>query len=201
LERQRLIWLYLKDKTNFFESKLRVLHFAPIFYLQRFYKKLANLDYISADLNDTSAMINMDITDIKFEDNSFDCILCVHVLEHVRDDKKAMKELFRVLKPQGWAIIQVPIKLDKTFENNTISTPEERLKYFGQEDHVRIYGLDYKERLEDAGFSVKIDHYLNELPENIINRYRLVPENEPKEKIYFCSKMIKGEKILDWEYC
>ena len=191
LERQRLYWLYLKDKTNFFKSKLRVLHFAPMFYLQRFYKRLPNLDYISTDLNDTSAMINMDITDIKFEDNTFDCILCVLVLEHGSDDKKAMKELFRVLKPQGWAIIQVPIKFGKTFENNTIRTPEERLKYFGQEDHVRIYGMDYKERLQDAGFSVKIDPYLDNLDQNIIDRYKLVPENEPKEKIYFCTITIK----------
>ena len=133
-------------------------------------------------------MIKIDITDIKFQNNTFDCILCSHVLEHILDDNKAIRELYRVLKPNGWAILQVPILREKTFEDPNIQTPEERLKYFGQEDHVRIYGLDYKDRLENAGFKVMVDPYLMELDEDIVQLYKLVPENEPKENIYYCIK-------------
>ncbi len=139
---------------------------------------------MSADLSSSLAMMKMDIMDIKFDDNSFDCILCIHVL----DDRKAIKELYRVLKPNSWAILQVPIMKEKTFEDYSINTSEKRLKFYGQEDHFRAYGLDYKKRLEDAGFRIKVDPYLWELDENIINRYRLVPENEPRENIYFAFK-------------
>ena len=188
LERHRLIWMYLQERTNFFSSKLSVLHFAPEYCFQRVFKSLSNLDYISADLYDPSAMIKIDITDIKFQNNTFDCILCSHVLEHILDDNKAIRELYRVLKPNGWAILQVPILREKTFEDSNVQTPEERLKYFGQEDHVRIYGLDYKDRLENAGFKVMVDPYLMELDEDIVQLYKLVPENEPKENIYYCIK-------------
>ena len=188
LERHRLIFRYLQDRTDFFKSNLKILHFAPELCLQGIFKLLPNLEYISADLNDPSAKMKMDITDIRFDDNTFDCVLCSHVLEHVVDDHKAMRELYRVLKPKGWAILQVPIMSERTFEAETIKSPEQRLKYFGQEDHVRIYGLDYKNRLENAGFIVKLDPYLHEQSDDIINRYRLVPENEPKDYIYFCFK-------------
>lgn len=156
VERHRLIWMYLQERTDFYSSKLRVLHFAPEYCFQRVFKSLSNLDYISADLYDSSAMIKIDITDIKFRDNTFDCILCSHVLEHILDDNKAIRELYRVLKPNGWAIIQVPIMREKTFEDPTIQTTKDRLKYFGQEDHVRVYGLDYKDRLENTGFKVRL---------------------------------------------
>jgi predicted SAM-dependent methyltransferase len=188
LERHRLIFKYLSDRTDFFRSNLKVLHFAPEACLQRRFKSLPNLEYISADLEDPLARVRMDISNIGFHDNTFDCVLCTHVLEHVIDDHKAMRELYRVLKPGGWAMLQVPIKGEKTFEDAAIKSPSERLKYFGQEDHVRIYGLDYKNRLQNAGFIVKVDPYAYEQSEEVINKYRLVPKNESKEYIYVCYK-------------
>jgi len=186
LERHRLLWLYLKNKTNFFTDNLRVLHFAPEYFFQKTFKSMPNLDYISADLTSPFAMVKMDITNIVYEDNSFDVILCCHVLEHIIDDNRALMELFRVLKPGGWAILQAPIDLkrDKTFEDTNIVIPKDRERIFGQEDHVRIYGRDYKDRLEKAGFTVKVDAYGREMGDDMIKKYGLMKD----EDIYFCTK-------------
>jgi len=186
LERHRLLWLYLRDKTNFFTDHLRVLDVAPLYYLQKKFKKLENLDYMSADISSPIAMSRMDITDIRLPDDQFDCIICYHVLEHINDDKKAMRELYRVLKPGGWAILQVPIdpNLDKTFEDPNVISPEERERVFGQKDHVRLYGRDYKNRLEEAGFVVKVDNYAQQLEDSVIRQYALMRN----EDIYLCSK-------------
>jgi predicted SAM-dependent methyltransferase len=182
-ERQRLIWIYLKNRTDFFSKHYRVLHIAPEIYFQKIFRKMDNLDYISADLCSPIAMIKMDITDIEFEDNSFDIILCSHVLEHVLDDRLAIKELYRVLRPGGWGILQVPIDYNRsiTYEDPSIVNPKAREKAFGLSDHVRMYGLDYKDRLEEAGFIVRIDDYSKELE---YNKYGLSME----EKIYLCNK-------------
>ena len=128
----------------------------------------------------------MDITNIILPDNQFDCIICYHVLEHISDDEKAMRELFRVLKPGGWAILQSPIDYmrDKTFEDSSVVLPRERERVFGQNDHVRIYGLDYKDRLERAGFIVKCYNYVSELEDDAIKKYGL----SKYENIYFCIK-------------
>lgn len=186
LERHRLLWLYLKNKTNFFNDNLKVLDIAPMRFFQQKCKALSNLDYISADISSPAVMIKMDITNIPMPDNEFDCVICYHVLEHILDDKKGMRELYRVLKPGGWAILQSPIDYNRkdTFENINIVSPEERERVFGQKDHVRIYGQDYKERLENAGFIVKPDNYIQELGDNIIKKYGLME----KEIIYFCAK-------------
>ena len=184
LERHRLLWLYLKDRTNFFTDNLRVLEIAPMDFLEHKFQAMPNLDYVSVDLESPIAMVKMDITDMQFPDNCFDCTICCHVLEHIPDDRKAMREIFRVLKPGGWAILQVPIFGEKTFEDPTITAPEERERVFGQRDHVRIYGLDYKDRLEDAGFIVKVDDYVKELSDDTIKKYGLMRD----ESIYFCSK-------------
>ena len=134
-------------------------------------------------------MVKVDITDIPYEEHFFDVILCSHVLEHVQDDRKAMRELYRVLKPGGWALLQVPLQTgrEKTYEDPSIVTPEERLKHFGQKDHVRIYGADYKDRLASAGFTVKVDSTVKELGQEAIARYRL---NE-NEDIFYCSKPVR----------
>ena len=173
-------------KTNFFKNNLKVLHFGPAHCLERIFKKLDNLKYITADLQAPNAMIKMDITDIKFQDNIFDVILCSHVLEHVVDDQKAMAELFRVLKPGGWAIIQVPIEYNraKSYEDNKIKTPIERKQVFGKDDHVRIYGLDFLNRLKTAGFNVKEDNFVFSLDKHVIVKYKL----DIDEKINFCTK-------------
>jgi len=184
--RHRLLQLYLKSKTIFFKDNLKVLDIAPTQFFQEMCKSLPNIDYLSADISSPLAMLRMDITTIPLFDNRFDCIICYHVLEHVLDDQKAMSELFRVLKPGGWAILQSPVdhNRDKTFEDPSIVSPDERERLFGQNDHVRIYGIDYKYRLEKAGFLVKVDNYVQELGESAIEKYGLLRD----EEIYFCTK-------------
>ncbi len=186
LERHRYFWLYYQNQTTLFSANLKVLHFAPEYVFQRNFKLYTNLDYISADLSSPLADFQMDITDIKFKDNSFDVILCNDVLEHVADDYKAMSELYRVLKPTGWAIIQAPVDKTRktTYEDTGIISPKEREKHFGRHDHVRLYGLDYKERLCAAGFQVKVDSYINKLNADTIKRYNLTTDRD----IYYCVK-------------
>jgi SAM-dependent methyltransferase len=145
---------------------------------------MPNLDYVSVDLYSRLAMINMDATDIKFPEGTFDCVLCYHVLEHIPDDKKAMSEILRVLKPGGWGILQVPILAETTIEDPAINSPEDRERVYGQSDHVRAYGLDYKDRLEDAGFIVTVDDYVSELGGEVVRRCGL----EKDECIYYCVK-------------
>ena len=179
LERHRLLWLYLKNETDFFTSQKKVLHFAPeqAFY-QRF-KAMQNLDYITTDLNSPLADVKADICNLPFDDNSFDVILCNHVLEHIPDDTKAMQELYRILKPGGMAILQVPYEADReaTFEDDSITDPKERTRIFGQYDHVRVYGMDYFEKLASIGFKVKAVDYTKKLTETAIEKYRL-PKGE-----------------------
>ncbi|EHC14929.1 class I SAM-dependent methyltransferase [Fischerella thermalis] len=191
LERHRLLWLYLKNRTNLLSEKLKVLHFAPEFQLYRLIRKLPNIDYLTADLSAPRVMMNMDITNIPFADASFDVILCNHVLEHVPDDAKAIKELYRVLKPNGWAILQVPLdkNIAETFEDPNITSEEDRVKFYGQKDHLRLYGRDYKNRLEAAGFQVKVEDYIHELGDDLTEKYRLVSEDSNTEDIYFCTKL------------
>ncbi len=156
IDRNRLLYLYLTNKTNLFSDTLKVLHVAPELCLIPLFESHSNIDYLSADLVSKSAKIKMDITAINYPDNSFDVVICNHVLEHVDEDRKAMKELYRVLKPGGWGILQTPISLtlEKTIEDSSITEPDERLKAFGQPDHVKLYSLDYLTRLEESGFKV-----------------------------------------------
>lgn len=185
-ERHRLLWLYIHNKTNLFSQDFKLLYVAPKLIFDRLFKSKKNLDYLSVDLNSPLAMKQMDITDISYEDNSFDVIFCNHVLEHIIDDSKAMKELLRILKPGGWAILQVPLDKQReiTFEDISITSPEKRKHFFGQEDHVRVYGKDYKQRLINAGFNVKIQSYPQELGMESIKQYGLIAD----EDIYFCTK-------------
>ena len=175
LERHRLLWLYLTNETNFFTSKKKVLHMAPEqSFLSRF-KKL-NHEYITADLDSPIADVKADIVNLPFNDNSFDVIFCNHVLEHIQDDTKAMKELFRVMKKGGMGVFQVPQDLnrDVTFEDNSITNPKERAKIFGQYDHVRVYGKDYFDKLRSIGFEVKEVNYSQKLSTEISSKYRLM---------------------------
>ncbi len=183
--RHRLIWLYLKSQTNLFSDPLKVLHFAPEYIFQKKLSSLPSLNYVSADLASPLAKAKIDITNISYEDNEFDVILCSHVLEHVPNDYKAMKELFRVLRPGGWAILQVPIdpNLEKTFENPEIVLPTERQRVYGHHDHVRMYGRDYRDRLERVGFTVKVDEYYKIFDVGTMKKHGL-----PEQDIYFCIK-------------
>jgi SAM-dependent methyltransferase len=181
LERHRLLWLYLMNETNFFlkdtetSSALKVLHFAPEQAFYKRFKKMENLDYITTDLESPLADVKADICNLPFNDNSFDFILCNHVLEHIPDDTKAMQELYRVLKPKGIGVFQIPQDLSRatTFEDNTITDKKERAKIFGQYDHVRIYGRDYFDKLRDIGFKVDEVDYTSTLSDSEIEQYCL----------------------------
>lgn len=186
LERHRLIWLYLKNRTDFFTNPKRVLHIAPEYCFIKPFKKLANLNYLTADLISPWADIKMDVRNIPFHDSSFDVVICNHVLEHVDDDRKAMSELLRVMKPGGFGIFQVPLdySIDVTLEDKSINTPELREKHYKQRDHLRLYGKDYAKRLRDVGFDVTEDDYVSSLPAELVQRYAL-PKNEI---LYICRK-------------
>ena len=175
LERHRLLWLYLQNETDFFSAKKKVLHFAPEQCFLKCFRKLDNLNYTTTDLLSPIADVKADICDLPFEDNSYDTILCNHVLEHIPDDSKAMKELFRVLKQGGYGIFQIPQDLNRetTFEDNTITDKAERAKIFGQYDHVRVYGRDYFDKLRSIGFKVEEVNYTASLSTEEIEKYCL----------------------------
>ncbi len=186
LERHRLMWLYLQQKTNFFSAPLKLLHIAPEICFIKKFKSMDNLEYTTADLESPLADVHMDVHHMPFDNNTFDVVFCNHVMEHVTDDIKAMKEILRVLTPGGWAIIQSPQddKLEVTFEDPTIATPEDREKAYGQSDHLRTYGRDYAKRLATAGFEVLADRFVYNLPKDIKQKHAL-PEDEI---IYYCMK-------------
>ncbi len=180
LERHRLFWLYITNETYFFTSEnLRVLNFAPEQAFLKRFRKLKNIKYTTTDLNSPIADVKADICDLPFDDNSYDFIICNHVLEHIPDDTKAMKELYRVLAPGGTAIVQVPYDRSRavTFEDDSITDRKERAKIFGQYDHVRVYGMDYFDKLSEVGFKVEGVDYTVKLSEEEIERYRL-PKGE-----------------------
>lgn len=187
LRRHRLVWLYLQQCTNFFKDRLKVLHFAPEYVFQKVFEQMPNLEYISADWSSPRSMLKMDITNIEFPPNTFDVIITNHVLEHIPDDRKAMRELHRVLRPGGFAILQSPVNRNRpvTYEDPTITLPADRKRAFGQEDHVRVYGLDYKARLEECGFHVTPDDFGRTLGDEKIQQYVLPPAGE---LIYYCTK-------------
>lgn len=187
LERHRLLWLYLVLKHPSFlkNNSGNMLHVAPEPCLEMKFREVLGKHYISADLVSPRAMIKMDITNIQMEDESLDFIYCSHVLEHVVDDRKAMREFYRVLKDNGWAILLVPICGKKTYEDPSIVTPQDRLRVFGQADHVRIYGPDYVDRLIEAGFKVKIMRTQDLVDENDALKMGLT---KACGDIYFCTK-------------
>ena len=190
LERHRLLWLYLKNETTLFEQELKVLHFAPEQAFYKRFREMKNLDYVTTDLNSPLADVKADICNLPFSNNSFDFILCNHVLEHIPDDKKAMQELFRILKPGGTAIVQIPQDLsrEKTFQDDSITDPKERAQIFGQYDHVRVYGRDYFDRLRDIGFEVEEVEYTKNFSTAEIDTYRLADG----EIIPVCKKPLKN---------
>lgn len=180
LERHRLIWVYLKARTNFFEQKLSVLHVAPEHCFMEPFEKQHGDGYITADIESPLAKVKMDIHSMPFEDNRFDAVLCNHVLEHVTDDIQAMKEIRRVLKPGGWAIMQIPFFSpvpDVTFEDQSITDKRERERIFGQDDHVRKYGKDYPKRIEQAGLKAVEDKFVLGLQKDLVLRNGL-PRHE-----------------------
>ncbi len=186
LERHRLMYLYLKEKTNFFNAKIKLLHVAPEYcFIDRF-EKMPNIEYVTDDIESPLAKIKMDLHHIPFEANTFDTVFCNHVMEHVDNYMQCMKEIHRVLKPGGWAIIQSPQDWSKatTFEDPSITDPKEREKIFWQNDHLRLFGRDYNKVLEKASFNVKEDKFVQEMQKSKSERYALPLE----EIIYYCEK-------------
>jgi SAM-dependent methyltransferase len=188
LSRTRLTWLYLSAHSKeLLEKPLKVLHFAPEPEIYKRFKNLSKVqytpcDYFAPGYSYPADCKNVDITKIQFEDKSFDLILCAHVLEHVPDDHKAIAELRRVLKPGGKAIIQVPMGIkEDTYEDFSITEPQERIKAFGQWDHVRIYGTDFLRRLQNAGFTVEVNDLSKDYDQ--LNPYGL----DRKEHLYICT--------------
>ena len=177
LERHRLLWLYLQNETDFFTSseKKKVLHFAPEQAFYKLFRNQKNLDYTTTDLLSPLADVKADICNLPFPDNEYDIILCNHVLEHIPDDTKAMQELYRVLKPGGMAILQIPQDLSRTttFADNSIVDQKERAKIFGQYDHVRVYGLDYFDKLRSIGFNVIEEDYTSKIESTFVEKYCL----------------------------
>jgi SAM-dependent methyltransferase len=187
LERYRLIFIYLKNKTNIFEPPLKkILHTAPELLLTEKFKSNKYVDYVSSDIDPrkTGAMLKIDLTNINIADNTFDVIISSHVLEHIMDDKKALSEIFRILKPGGWAVILVPIISEKTFISSDIKDEKDRIRLYGKEDHVRGYGLDFKELLQNTGFKVEVINYTKELSDSEIQYMGLLKE----DIIFHCRK-------------
>lgn len=184
LERHRMLWLYFAQHSELLADDLEILHFAPEHSLRRLFADRRR--YVSADLDSPLAQDQVDITAMPYNDERFDGIICSHVLEHVPDDAAGMREMVRVLKTGGWAVVMCPVANDRprTYEDAAVTTPEERLKHFRQEDHVRLYGRDFKDRLEAAGFRVEVDAFATRVDADLAARLRLNTDDE----IYFCVK-------------
>lgn len=197
LERHRLLYLYLSKSLNIFDditNSIRVLHFAPKKAVYSKFDNCTNIEYVPCDLHPEfyeysgrSKISKVDITNIPYNDESFDFIICNHVLEHIPNDQLAMSELYRVMKYNGNGIFQVPINyaLEKTYEDWNITSEEEREKAFGQHDHVRVYGRDYIKKLEQIGFVVNEVDYISKFSSEELYRYGLISS----EKIYHCRKV------------
>ncbi len=192
LERHRLIWKYIDDK-KLLNKSLSILHFAPEKVFYKLFSTSEDIEYVPCDLMpeiynyDGNTIIQQaDITDIPFDSNHFDFIVCNHVLEHIPDDRLAMSELFRVMKPGGSGIFQVPLDYNRehTYEDFSITTPEGRAEAFGQHDHVRWYGRDYKDRLANVGFQVVEDDFVKTFSKDEQFKYGFMDS----EMIYFCKK-------------
>ena len=179
LERHRLLWLYLSRKTTLFDQSLRVLHVAPEQAFYKAFKAIPQWDYTTTDLHSPLADVRADLCNLPFDSESFDLVICNHVLEHIPDDLQAIREIYRVLTSGGQAILQVPLEQERehTFEDDRITDPQERARIFGQYDHVRIYGKDYFKRLESVGFRSQPIDYTAELSPSEIEQYAL-PKGE-----------------------
>jgi predicted SAM-dependent methyltransferase len=191
LERTRMLWHFMVNELNIKNKKIDFLHIAPDKGISEQLLKLSNVTYTAGDYfaegySYKGNVMHLDIREMPFEDNSFDMVLCEHVLEHIEEDHKAMKEVLRVLRSGGMAILQVPIDYSKakTYEDFSITSPEERIKHFGQFDHVRQYGLDYKDRLSNAGFVVEIIDYSAKVGKSVAvkNAFML------RDDLYLCTK-------------
>ena len=174
-----------------------MLHIAPEYaFLQRL-SRVEGLRYVTGDFDSALAQHQLDVMDLPFGDGTFDYLMCNHVLEHVEDDRLALAEIHRVLKPGGWAVLMCPVdrRRETTLEDPRIVAAADRHRVFGQADHVRLYGRDYPDRIAAAGFSVRADSYLEPFGESAIARYGLRRQEDDAfgdEEVYFCSKRVSN---------
>lgn len=172
VERYRLLCHFLENASEFGDREMRVLDIAPMWSFQEFCRRHENVEYLSIDIASPIAMRHMDIRALDLPDEHFDCIICYHVLEHIDDEMKALSELKRVLKPDGWAIIQVPIHVAKTIERGELTEAQAgRILKFP--DHLRAYGPDYRDLLESAGFEVEVIPYARSFSKDELKRFGL----------------------------
>jgi SAM-dependent methyltransferase len=190
LERHRLLWLYLHQRTDIFTRNIALLHVAPESALQQRLRRLTNVDYRSVDLDSPLAMDHADLLNLPYPDSSFDVVMCNHVLEHVDDDRRALREIRRVLRPRGTAILMSPIdeRLSATIEDPAVTSAEERHRVFGQSDHVRRYGRDFAQRVEAESFAVASIRYLDECDQLEVDRLGLRRDGGPfqRDEIFVC---------------
>lgn len=193
LERHRLLTLFLERETDIFRRPATLLHVAPEFGLYRRFSRAPNLRYVSGDLAPQLPGMRLDVGALPFPEAEFDAVLCNHVLEHVADDRRALAEIRRVLRPGGWAILMCPVDrgLEETLEDPRIADPGARLRLYGQEDHLRRYGRDYGERLAAAGLVVEAIPYLGCLEAAEVACFGLRREGDPAfaiEDVYRCRR-------------
>ncbi len=193
LERHRLLWLFLERETDLFAGGRSLLHLAPEYAFLRRLSRTAGLRYVTGDLDSALADLELDVMDLPFGNESFDSLICNHVLEHVEDDRRALAEFHRVLRSGGWAILMCPVDRRRaaTLEDATVRAPADRHRVFGQSDHVRLYGRDYADRLAGAGFAVRADRYLDGFDGRSVARLGLRREADDAfgvEEIFFCAK-------------
>lgn len=183
IERYRLLCKFLVEEMRFGQFRMRFLDIAPLWCFQLFCRQFPEVEYVSVDIRSPLADYKMDIQSLQFDDESFDAVLCYHVLEHVPDDRKAIREIFRVLKRGGWALVQVPIEAPRTKEREEM-TPYEIKNVLRWDDHLRSYGTDFFDRLREAGFVLKESDFVTRLPKEDIERFGL----DLKERITICTK-------------
>lgn len=196
LERHRVLWLFLERETELLRQPGDLLHIAPEYALMRRLREVEGLRYLSGDLDSALADLELDLLDLPFEEASFDFLICNHVLEHVDDDRRAVAEIHRVLRPGGWAILMCPVdgRRARTLEDPTVTTPGERHRVFGQSDHQRLYGRDYADRLAAAGFEVRAERYAEGCDSRSIKRFGLRRESDSafgEEDVFFCVKPVE----------
>lgn len=193
--RHRRDWLYLQEETDVLAGPKRLLEIAPWWSLSRCFRRASNIEFFSIDLKKTGPHVTTigDLVRLPFANASFDVVVCIHVLEHIPDDRRGISELFRVLKPGGWALVSVPLLLDEpTREDPSITDPCIRQRIFGESSHVRYYGTDMIDRLKGAGFQVTLD-LAEDLPADRCNKFALRKD----ENVFYCVKSSDSSNPAD----
>ena len=185
VERHRLLWLYLESQTTLLTNPHQLLYLAPTDVLQEKLKQYKNISYLSADLESPLSMQHFDIMDIPITNNSFSFIICSHILAHVKNHKKALKELYRILQPGGILILLDDYESrPKTLEYEEVKTPEERKIAYGQSDRWRLFGKDFLSEITSLGFKLTKSDFASSFTKEETIKYRI----DKMEKIYSCKK-------------